>query len=63
MTEAEIIERITKKQNELEEKRSGNAGDDILKALEDEINSLQADLSEVEKKPAEQQVFLDECAG
>ena len=63
MTEAEIIEKITKKQNELEEKRSGNAGDDIIKALEEEIVSLQADLSQVEKKPAEQQVFLDECAG
>ncbi len=63
MTEAEIIEQITKKQNELEEKRSGNAGANIIKALEDEINSLQVDLSQVEKRPSEQQVFLDECAG
>ena len=63
MTEAEIIEKITKKQNELEEKRSGNAGEDIIKALEEEILSLQTDLSQVEKKPEEQQVFLDECAG
>ena len=63
MTEAEIIEKITKKQNELEERRSGNAGEDIIKAIEEEILNLQSDLSQVEKKPAEQQVFLDECAG
>ena len=63
MTEAELIEQITKKRNELEEKRSGNATSDLIKALEDEIDGLQADLSQVEKKPSEQQVFLDECAG
>ena len=63
MTEAEIIELINKKRNELEENRSGNAGDDILKALEAEIENLEADLSRAETKPAERQVFLDECAG
>ena len=63
MTEAEIIEKITKKQNELEEKRSANAAEDIIKAREAEISSLQTDLSQVDKRPTEQQVFLDECAG
>ncbi len=62
MTEAEIIERITKKRTELEENRSGNAGTAVLEKLEAEIQELETSLS----APApqnEEQVFLDECAG
>ena len=64
MTEAEIIEKINSKRNELEEKKAANAGADVLKAIEDEIESLAADLQSAGQKPAsDQQVFLDECAG
>ena len=65
MTEAEIIEKINTKRNELEEKKAANAGADVLKAIEDEIEALAADLqNSSDNKPAsDQQVFLDECAG
>ena len=63
MTEAEIIEMITKKRNELEENRSGNAGSVLLKTLEDEIKELESGLSRGDTQQEEQQVFLDECAG
>ena len=63
MTEAEIIEAINKKRNELEASRSGNAGAATLQALEEEIKTLELSLSSAESKPRDQQVFLDECAG
>ena len=37
MTEAEIIEQITKKRNELEEKTAAKASPVVLKAIEAEI--------------------------
>ena len=63
MTEAELIEMINKKRNELEENRSGSAGSELLKALEDEIKELESGLSRGDTEQEEQQVFLDECAG
>ncbi len=63
MTEAEVIEKINKKMNELEEKRAANASSVILNALESEIADLQESLSGVSQKSQQQQVFLDECAG
>ncbi len=62
MTEAEIIEQITKKRTELEENRSGNAGTAVLEKLEAEIQELESTLPSGETKN-EEQVFLDECAG
>ena len=62
MTEAEVIEKITKKMTELEEKRAANASEVVLKAIEAEIAELQDSLGSA-AKPQEQQVFLDECAG
>lgn len=62
MTEAEIIEQITRKRTELEENRSGNAGTTVLEKLEAEIQELESTLSVPETKN-EEQVFLDECAG
>lgn len=63
MTEAELIEMINKKRNELEESRSGNASSELLKTLEDEIENLESGLSRGDTQQAEEQVFLDECAG
>ena len=62
MTEAEVIEQITKKMNELEEKKAANASEVVLKAIEAEIAELQDSLGGA-AKPQDQQVFLDECAG
>ena len=63
MTEAELIEMINKKRNELEENRSGNARSELLKTLEGEIKELESGLSRSDTKQVEEQVFLDECAG
>ncbi len=63
MTEAEILEKINKKQNELEESRSANASAEKIKAIENEIEELLASLSEQSTPLEKQQVYLDECAG
>ena len=64
MTEAEIIEQITKKRNELEAKTSSNASVVVLKAIEAEIKELESSIgSGGASEPQEQQMFLDECAG
>ncbi len=62
MTEAEIIEKINQKRNELEEKRTQNAGSDVIQSLETEIADLVTGLSSAGEN-REKQVFLDECAG
>jgi len=62
MTEAELIEMISKKRNELEERRSGNAGSAVLDALKEEIDNLESSLPSGTRQ-VEEQVFLDECAG
>ena len=62
MTEAEIIAKINKKRNELEEKRAQDADSDVITLLESEIAELASSLSTVEES-REKQVFLDECAG
>jgi len=51
VTEAELIEQINKKREE-------------LKALQDEIKALENELAKLSSKPkATKKVFLDECAG
>ena len=62
MTEAEIIEQITRKRTELEENRSGNAATAVVEKLEAEIKELESSLP-VPEAVNEEQVFLDECAG
>ena len=62
MTEAETIEKIQKKRDELEEKRSQNASSDVIDSIEKEIAELTSNLTSVEENRAKQ-VFLDECAG
>jgi tetrahydromethanopterin S-methyltransferase subunit B len=63
MTEAEILEKINKKQNELEESRSRNASEERIKVLETEIEELLSSLSNQSTPLEKQQVYLDECAG
>ncbi len=63
MTEAETIELITKKRNELEEKRARRASSALLKSLEDEIKALESGLAGEAPKKKRKTVFLDECAG
>jgi uncharacterized coiled-coil DUF342 family protein len=63
MTEAEILEKINKKQNELEEIRSAKASAEKIKALEDEIEELLISLSNESTPLEKQQVYLDECSG
>lgn len=64
MTEAELIEKINKKRNELEEHRSGSVSSSLLRVLEEEIKDLETALASGDTEGAdEQQVFLDECAG
>ena len=64
MTEAELIEKINKKRNELEEHRSGSVSSSLLRVLEEEIKDLETALASGDTESAdEQQVFLDECAG
>jgi len=65
MSEAEVMELIKTKREDLERRRSDStASSSLLKVLEDEIKELEASL----EKPAEgesriEQAFLDECAG
>ncbi len=63
MTEAELIEQINKKRNELEEKRAEKASIVLLKSLEDEIRDLESSLAGNELKSVDTQAFTDECAG
>lgn len=63
MTEAETIELINKKRNELEEKKARHASSALLKALEDEIKALESGVASEEPKKKRRTVFLDECAG
>ena len=64
MTEAEIIEQITKKRNELEEKTAAKASPVVLKAIEAEIKDLENSIGNASSSSDEdQQMFLDECAG
>ena len=64
MTEAEIIEKITKKRNELEEKTAAKASVVVIKALEAEIKELENSIGNGgASQTQEQQMFLDECAG
>jgi hypothetical protein len=61
MTEAEIIEKINSKTQELEEKRTQNADPETIEALEKELSNLVSSLNNNENI-RQNQVFLDECA-
>ena len=66
MTEAETLELIKVKKEDLERRRSQpGVSSSLIKALEDEIKQLEATVPSAAKpKPKRvQQTFLDECAG
>jgi len=62
MTEAELIELIIKKRNELEENRSANVSSSLLRVQEEEIKELESIWASGDSKRLEMRVFLDQCA-
>ncbi len=65
MSEAEVMDLIKEKREDLERRRSeSTASGSLLKVLEDEIKELEASIEKpAESKPRVEQAFLDECAG
>lgn len=65
MTEAETMELIKVKKEDLERRRSqAGVSPTLLKTLEDEIKKLESSVPTAAPKPKRpQQTFLDECAG
>ena len=66
MTEAETMELIKAKKEDLEKRRSQpGVSPSLLKVLEDEIKKLEASVPGAAPAPKKrvQQTFLDECAG
>jgi len=64
MSEAETMELIKVKREDLERRKAdSNASGSLLKVLEDEIKELEASLEKPAAAPRVEQAFLDECAG
>jgi hypothetical protein len=65
MTEAETMELIKAKKEDLAKRRSQpGVSATLIKTLEDEIKKLEATVPGAAPKPKRpQQTFLDECAG
>lgn len=65
MTEAETMELIKVKKEDLARRRSQpGVSASLLKVLEDEIKTLESSVPSAAPKPKRpQQTFLDECAG
>lgn len=62
MSEAEVMELIKEKREDLERRKSeSTASGSLLKVLEDEIKELESSLEKPEQRV--EQTFLDECAG
>ena len=61
MTEAELIELIIAKRNELEENRSANVSSSLLRVQEEEIKELESIFASGDTKRLELRVFLDQC--
>ena len=62
MTEAEFIELIIAKRNELEENRSANVSNSLLRVQEEEIRELESIFASGDTKRLEMRRFLDQCA-
>jgi len=62
MTEAELIELILKKRNELEENRSANVSRSLLRVIAEEIEELEEIYAGGDAKRLEMRRFLDQCA-
>ena len=62
MNEAELIEEINNKRNELEENRAANVSSSLLKVQEEEIRELEMIFATGDSKRLELRAFLDQCA-
>ena len=62
MTEAELVELIIAKRNELEENRSANASSSLLRVQEEDIKEFESIYASGDAKRLEMRVFLDQCA-
>jgi hypothetical protein len=62
MTEAELIELIIRIRNELEENRSANVSNSLLRVQEEELRELEAIYAAGDTKRLEMRAFLDQCA-
>ena len=60
--EVQLLERINRKRNELEEKRAAKADEKVLSKLETEINFLTDRLINFEKQD-DNQAFEENCRG
>ena len=62
MIEAELIELIIAKRNELEENRSSNVSNSLLRVQEEEINELEDIFATGDGERLALRAFLDQCA-
>jgi hypothetical protein len=62
MTEAELIQLIMAKRNELKENRSTGVSRSLLKLQEEEIEELEYIYASGDAKRLEMRRFLDQCA-
>jgi hypothetical protein len=61
MTEAELIEAIIAKRNELEENRAANVSSSLIRLQEEEIKELEYIYATGDTKRLELRLYLDQC--
>lgn len=61
MTEAELIETIIAKRNELEENRASNVSSSLIRLQEEEIKELEYIYATGDTKRLELRLYLDQC--
>lgn len=62
MTEAELIELMIRIRNELEQNRSANVSNSLLKVQEEELRELESIYAAGDTKRLEMRAFLDQCS-
>ena len=61
MTEAELLELIVKKRNELEANRAANVSSSLLKVQEEDLRELESIFATNDTKRLELRIYLDTC--
>ena len=61
MTELELIELINKRRLELEENRSANVSNSLLRVLEEDLRELEIIFATGDVERMKERSFLDEC--
>ena len=61
MTEAELIQMIINKRNELEENRTAKVSSSLIRLQEEEIKELEDIFATGDTKRMELRIFLDQC--